>query len=391
MSHRINPLVGAVAVPPIAEAKAWIAGRTFPADKPLIDLAQGEPSYPPPPELSDHLAGMLGRPEMARYTAIEGLPTLRAALATDMRAVYGGVVAADQLCITAGCNQAFCLALMALARAGDEVIVPAPYYFNHQMWLDMLGLRAVHLPLRAAEGGVPNVGDAAARITRHTRAIVLVTPNNPTGAVYPPEVIDAFFELARQHDVALVIDETYRDFLAGDAPPHGLFRRADWPGTLVHLYSFSKVYALTGYRVGAVACGSDLLGEIAKAMDCVAICAPRIGQEAALYGLERLGPWRREMRALMRGRAVALREAFRHNDLAYELVSVGGFFAYLRHPFPGAAGAEVARRLAEEQNLLCLPGSMFGAGQEPYLRLAFANVDAELMPEIARRLATSQG
>ncbi|MFQ5957826.1 MAG: aminotransferase [Alphaproteobacteria bacterium] len=391
MSHRINPLVGAVAVPPIAEARGWIAERTFPADRPLIDLAQGEPSYPPDAALTDHLARMLARPEMARYTAIEGLPSLRAALAEDMRAAYGADVAADQLCITAGCNQAFCLALMALARTGDEVIVPAPYYFNHQMWLDMLGLRAVHLPFRAAQGGVPDVDDAAARISRRTRAIVLVTPNNPTGAVYPPAVIDAFFELARRHDIALVIDETYRDFLAGDAPPHGLFRRADWPGTLVHLYSFSKVFALTGYRVGAVVCGSDLLAEIAKAMDCVAICAPRIGQEAALFGLERLGPWRREKRALMRERAAALREAMQRNDLAYELVSAGGFFAYLRHPFPGAAGIEVARRLAEEHNLLCLPGSMFGAAQEPYLRLAFANVDAELMPEIARRLAASHG
>jgi aspartate/methionine/tyrosine aminotransferase len=248
----------------------------------------------------------------------------------------------------------------------------------------------VHLPFRPDYAGLPDVGDAAARITGRTRAIVLVTPNNPTGAVYPPEVVDAFFELARRNAIALVVDETYRDFRDDDGPPHGLFRRADWPGTLVHLYSFSKVYALTGYRVGAAVCGGELRAGIAKAMDCVAICAPRIGQEAALFGLEGLGPWRSDKRLDMRRRAAALREAFQRNDIAYELVSAGGFFAYLRHPFAGVAGVEVARRLAEDQNLLCLPGGMFGPGQDPFLRLAFANVDAETMPEIARRLVASQ-
>ncbi len=389
MSYRTNPLVGAVAAPPIAEAGAWIAGRTFPADKPLFDLAQAEPAYPPDPALSSHLAGLIAAPETARYTAIEGMAALRDALAGDIRALYGGDVGPEHLYVTAGCNQAFCLAIMALAGAGDEVILPAPYYFNHRMWLDMLGVKAVLLPFQADRGGVPDPEDAAARITPRTRAIVLVTPNNPTGAVYPPAAIEEFYALARGRGVALMIDETYRDFI-GDGVPHGLFHHAHWAETLVHLYSFSKVYALTGYRVGAIACGAALGAEIAKAMDCVAICAPRIAQDAALFGIEHLAGWRHEKRAQMADRAAALRDAFQRNDLDYDLISTGGFFAYVRHPFAGVAAVEVARRLAAEQNLLCLPGSMFGPDQESYLRLAFANVDAEHMPEIARRLAASQ-
>jgi len=384
---RLNPALTAVAEPPIAEAYGWIKGREFPAGKPLIDVSQAVPGYPPAKELTDHLAVRIGEPAMARYTDIEGLPELRAALAADIGERYGAVVAAEQVVITAGCNQAFCLATLALAEAGDEILLPLPYYFNHQMWFDMQGIRAVHLPFRPERGGVPDVDDAAQRITDRTRAIILVTPNNPTGAIYPPEVIGAFYRLAQARGLALVIDETYRDFLPDEAPPHALFQDSAWPDTLVHLYSFSKVFCLTGYRVGAIACSRGLGAEIAKAMDTVAICAPRIGQAAAIHGLRALGDWRRANTAMMRDRLARLREAFRRNDIGYELVSSGAYFAYVRHPHDGRPAAEVARRLADRQNILCLPGSMFGAGQDAFLRFAFANVAAEAMPAIAERLA----
>jgi aspartate/methionine/tyrosine aminotransferase len=387
MPLRINPALAAVAEPPIAEAYAWIKGRAFPADKPLIDVSQAVPGYPPAKELTDHLAARIGEPTMARYTDIEGLPELREALAADITARYGGAIATEEIVITAGCNQGFCLATLALAKGGDEIILPLPYYFNHQMWFDMQGIRALHLPFCPERGGVPDPADAARLITERTRAIVLVTPNNPTGAVYPPDVIAAFYGLAQAHGLALVIDETYRDFLSSDAAPHDLFRDPAWPETLVHLYSFSKVFCLTGYRVGAIACGPRLGAEIAKAMDTVAICAPRIGQAAAIHGLRALGDWRRANAAIMRDRLATLRDAFRRNDIGYELVSSGAYFAYVRHPFDGRPAAAVARRLADQQNILCLPGSMFGGGQDAFLRFAFANVAAEAMPAIAERLA----
>jgi aspartate/methionine/tyrosine aminotransferase len=387
MKLALNPLLAAVAPPPIAEAHSWIEGRRFPTEKPLIDVAQAVPGYPPPPALTDHLAAIVGEPASARYTDILGLPALRAALARDMGDFYGASIAAEDVGITAGCNQAFCLALLALARAGEEVILPLPYYFNHQMWFDMQGITARHLPFRPERGGVADPADAAALIGPKTRAIVLVTPNNPTGAIYPPDVIAEFFDLARRHDLALVLDETYRDFLPTDDAPHGLFAAPGWRDTLVQLYSFSKVYCLTGYRVGSVIAGPALLAEIAKAMDTVAICAPHLGQLAAIYGIEHLGEWRRGNTALMRGRLAALRKSLVRNDLGYRLVSAGAYFAYLAHPFDGRPAIQVARRLADEQNVLALPGSMFGPGQEEYLRVAFANVEAAAMPALAERLA----
>ena len=217
-----------------------------------------------------------------------------------------------------------------------------------------------------------------------------MTPNNPTGAIYPPELISAFYDLAKAKGLALVLDETYRDFRVEASPPHGLFARTDWAETLVQLYSFSKVYALTGYRVGSMIAGERLLAEVAKIMDCVAICAPRISQEAAAFGLDHLDDWQREKCAAMEARLQALRRVFQDNRLRYSLVSSGAYFAYVRHPFDGEPAAQVARRLADEENILCLPGTMFGPGQDSYLRFAFANLDQASMPEVQRRLLASQ-
>jgi len=385
--YAVNPLLAGVAAPPIAEAHSWIKDRSFPADKPLIDVCQAVPGYPPPAALTNHLAGIIGEPSSSRYTDIEGLPPLRAALAADIARVYGGKVDAANVLITAGCNQAYCLTTAALAKAGEEIILPLPYYFNYQMWLDMQGIKARHVSFRPDNGGVPDLDEVAAAIGPQTRALLLISPNNPTGSVYPPAAIRAFYALAKSRGIALILDETYRDFMPHDAPPHDLFQDPAWESTLIHLYSFSKVFCLTGYRVGALVGAPALVDEVAKAMDTVAICAPRIGQLAAINGLAAQGDWRHGNTLLMRDRLEALRSAFSRNDLGYELVSAGAYFAYMRHPHRGKTATEVARRLVDRQNLLSLPGSMFGPGQEDFLRVAFANVEKEKMAEIAARLA----
>ncbi|MDD9993444.1 MAG: aminotransferase class I/II-fold pyridoxal phosphate-dependent enzyme, partial [Rhodospirillales bacterium] len=139
LAYRINPALGAVIPPPIAEIAKLAAGRDYPPEKPLLDLAQAVPAYPPAEALTAHLADAVRRPDTARYTPIVGRDDLRNALAAALAEAYGGDVTRDQVAITAGCNQAFCLALMALAGPGDEAILAAPSYFNYQMWLEMLG------------------------------------------------------------------------------------------------------------------------------------------------------------------------------------------------------------------------------------------------------------
>ena len=145
MTPHCNPLVGAVTTPPVAEAQGWMRGRTFPADKAPLDLAQAVPSYAPAEALMRHVATVAVEPVTALYSDILGTPELRTAFARHLGADYEARVNAENIAITSGCNQAYCVAVSALAGPGDEVILPVPYYFNHLMWLQMQGIEPVYL------------------------------------------------------------------------------------------------------------------------------------------------------------------------------------------------------------------------------------------------------
>jgi len=374
--------------PPITEAAGWLREDRFGPDMPLINVCQAVPGYPPEQSLREHIARAALADDSAFYTDVEGLPALRSALAREMSGFYGGAIDAKDILITAGCNQAYMVAMLSIAQAGSSVILPTPWYFNHKMTLDMLGIRAIPLPCSASENMIPDVDLAESLIEADTKAIVLVSPNNPTGAIYPPETIAAFLAMAKRNNIALVVDETYRDFLPMDrSAPHEIFADPDWREYgFVHLYSFSKSMAITGYRVGALVADSATILQTAKILDCMAICAPSLSQQAVLYGLETLGGWREEKRQLMADRVTAFTKAMEYSNSPYRVLSIGAYFAYLEHPFADEDAKTVAMRLAAEKNLLCLPGTMFGPGQQRMLRFAFANVDTDVIPQIVERL-----
>lgn len=377
--------LGRVSVPPIAQAGRWAAvydGR----HGPLVDCSQAVPNRPPPYELAERLTRAAGEPASARYGDILGDPDLRAAYAAHVSERYGADVAADRVAITSGCNQAFFAAMVALAGAGDAVILPTPWYFNHQMTLDMLGIEARALPLDPAAGFLPDLGALERLIDARTRAVVLVSPNNPTGAVYPEALLGEILALCARCGVALVLDETYRDFMADGARPHALFERPECEDHLVALYSFSKTYAIPGHRVGALIAGSALMADIEKVIDCIQICAPRPAQAALPWAITSLGDFRRASAAEIAGRAEAFRDAFAALP-GWRIRQIGAYFAYVEHPFGDTPSVEVAAHLASAFGLVTLPGAFFGPGQERFLRIAFANVDVRTIAEIARRLA----
>ncbi len=388
MSFHLSTAVSSVEAPPIAEAMSWV--RNVERNRVFLNLCQAVPSYPPAMELQDEFARLAKTDGIGGYTNIYGLEGLRLAHAASMSADYGAAIGASQVAITTGCNQAFAAAILAVAQAGDTVVMPTPWYFNHQMWLKMLGVGIQSISAFGEGRNYPDVAEAEKAITTSTRAIVLCTPNNPTGAIYPAEVIHGFFELAQRKGIALILDETYKDFRPDAAPPHALFQRDDWDGTLIQLYSFSKVYALAGYRLGSMIASTALLSEAAKILDCMTICPPHITQAGVIFALRELSAWKRGKLDIMAGRLAAIRTAFQHADLKFEIVSSGAYFAYVKHPFRGELSKPVAMRLAQEHDVLCLPGVMFGPGQEDYLRFAFANVDGALMQPLVERLVGAQ-
>lgn len=371
----------ATSEPPIPMARAW-AARYDGRHGPLLDLTQAVPGYPPHAELLARLGEAAAARDAAGYGPIAGDPPLREALAAELARIYGSDVAPAEVAVTAGCNLAFAMASKVIAAPGDNLLVPTPWYFNHAMALAMAGIEARPLPCRAADGFVPDPARAQGLIDARTRAILLVTPNNPTGAIYPAGTLAAFARLAERHDLWLLLDETYRDFLPEEAgPPHDLFARAR--ERLVHLYSFSKAYCVPGHRLGAVVAPAPFQRELAKALDALQICPPRPAQRVLAWAIEALAGWRADNRRIMRERANACRAALN----AASVEAMGAYFAYVRLPAEAPDALTAAERLAAERGLLTLPGPFFGPGQDRHLRLAFANVGAERLGELSARFA----
>ncbi|MEY4844130.1 MAG: hypothetical protein RL312_411 [Pseudomonadota bacterium] len=385
MNLPLSPRIRATGAPPIPAVRGW-AARYQGGAGPVLDLTQAVPGYPPHPDLLARLAAAAGDAKAAGYGPIEGETALREALAADMVRAYGGRLDAADIAITAGGNLAFTLSMMTLAGSGEAVMLPAPWYFNHRMALEALGIPCRVLPCRAEDGFLPDPA-LAASLMEGVRAIVLVTPNNPTGATYSPELIAQFAKLCWDRGAWLVLDETYRDFIPEAAgAPHGLFQDAAWRDHVVHLYSFSKAYCVPGHRIGAIAAGAGFQRELAKAIDTVQICPPRAAQIALASAVEGLRDWRAGNRAIMAARAEAFRAAMAPLN-AWRIDALGTYFAYLRLP-DGLADAEAtAEMLAVERGLLGLPGSFFGPGQERHLRLAFANAEEAVIAAVPRRLA----
>lgn len=375
--------------PPVMEARRWIEGVEFSANLPLINVSQAAPIDPPPENLRQAMADALLDSTTHLYGPVLGLPALREALAKNWSRHYETTVSADQIAITAGCNQAFAAVISSIADQGDEVILPTPWYFNHKMWLDMSGVTAV--PLATGADLLPTPDAAEALITDRTKAIAIVSPNNPAGVEYPADLLRAFFALCHRRGIKLIVDETYRDFDSRTGAPHDLLDQDGADETLIQLYSFSKAYRLTGHRVGAIVTSPSLLREVEKFQDTVAICAPQLGQKAALWGLENLDQWLAGERAEILARRAAIEANMpKLTAKGWRLLGLGAYFAYVQHPFADSS-ADLAVKLVNEASILALPGTMFrpsyDASGTREFRFAFANIDAGGIAVLFDRLA----
>jgi aspartate/methionine/tyrosine aminotransferase len=385
MSAKPNSLVTHLSPPPIPSVHAW--SRDYKGDRgPLIDLSQAVPGYPAHPAMLKLLGEAAASPSMTGYGPIEGEDVLRSAYAQHMNEIYGASVHSANIQITAGCNQAFMCAAIALAGAGDTIALTNPFYFNHETTLSMLGIKRTLVQCDAAHGFLPDLASAERALAAGAKAIAIVTPNNPTGAIYPGALLHELFALCRHHNAWLILDETYRDFLPEDyGRPHGLLSEPGWEETLVLLYSFSKSFCIPGHRLGAITAGPRLIKEIAKIMDNMQICAPRSAQVAVAAAIPLLADWRAGNRQEIGRRAQALRRVMA--DLpGWEIGALGAYFAFIRHPFTDLSSSSVAESLAKQAGVVSIPGSYFGKGLEQYLRLAFANAETASIALLGERL-----
>ncbi len=384
-----NPLAIATQQSPIVEAN-HLKAELGEAGVSFIDLAQAAPNFPPAPELLEHMRQLLLDPSLLYgYGSAMGLDELRDAIAADMRKIYAtSEIRRENVLVTCGCNEAYCAAVNVIAQPGDDILLQLPFYFNHDMWLKLSGLNPLYLPYSESELDIDDAGGRVeAALTPSTRALVVVTPDNPTGREYSPELLKRYRDLARERGLLLLVDETYRSFRSCiDRPPHNLFAERGWGGSLVHLYSFSKAYSLAGWRVGALVASGELLEQAVKSADCMTVCPSLIGQRAVLFAIEHLEDWREQKRLEKQRILERFSELMAARPGGYELISSGAFFAFVRHPHSLGA-VEVVRRLAFERGLVCIPGTAHGEDMDSWLRLSVANAELEQLPQIVDMLA----
>jgi aminotransferase len=354
-----------------------------------VSLGQGIPSFATPPHVADAVARALrDDPAAGKYSLQPGMPALRRAAAELLRAEKG--LPADperEVAITVGGMEALLCAMLTLIGPGDEVVIPEPYYPSHVEQILMAEGTPVFAPLRRSDWGL-DVDAVAAAITPRTKAVIVSSPHNPTGAVWARADLLRLAELALRHDLFVICDDTY-DALAYDCP-EGAFSLAGLPELrrlLVGVFSFSKRYALTGWRVGFTWAHEELLGHMLKIHDAAAICAPSVSQIAALASLEGPQDIYAGFKAELAGRRdlVCARLDKMSGHFSY-VRPAGAFYVMAKARFAVENSRDLAVRLIKEARVITIPGGAFGPGGEGHLRLSFGG-DAAEIAEACRRMA----
>jgi len=335
------------------------------------------------PSIRDKLASKILQDDTGDYVPRAGMPSLRASLASSLSGIYQANIFSENILITNGANQAYCAAISALAAPGDEVILAVPYYFNHHSWLHLQNIKPIYLHTYPTL--VPNSADADRLVTKRTKAIVVTTPGNPTGVTIPAPVVLELYKLAKRHGIALILDETYRAF-STETLPHLLFQQPNWGEHVISLYSFSKEHGMPGYRVGAAIASPYIINAMMKFSESVAVCAPRIGQEAALAVLESKNGWRVSKIEEVRKKRELTSLVFATDPGGFHLESVGAIYGWLYHPFRGEPTIAVVKRLALELGIFALPGTIFTDTDTRALRICFAGQSATAIEELGPRL-----
>ncbi len=380
--YKISLNIAQINHPPISEVRDWLAESPA-RQRPLIDLCQAVPDYRPHSQLRERMIEALQEPEIARYTPDEGLSEVRESVARWYRRRYAAGPSADEICLTIGASQAFWLAMTLLCQSGDQVIVQSPAYFDHPMGLRALGVEPVFAPYDP-ENPDPDPDRLSALLTAKTRALLLVTPSNPTGHQISQVAIERLFAFCAENRIALVLDETYNAF--ADGIPHNLFNNPQWSDTFIQIASFGKTFSITGFRAGALIAGQEVIRQALKVQDSMAVCQPRLTQLAVQYGCDRLDQWVDDNAVMMRKRHDCFCQVFEQPGNRFQLAASGGFFAWVRHPWPELDSRQAARKVLDEADILCLPGAAFGPDLEPYLRLAFGNIREDTIPEAIARM-----
>ncbi|RME33205.1 MAG: pyridoxal phosphate-dependent aminotransferase [Gammaproteobacteria bacterium] len=351
-----------------------------------LSLGQGVSWWGPPAGALKAISGFGSRHEDHLYGAVEGDPGLRERIGSKLARENGvRLEHGYRLMVTAGANMAFFQAVLAITDPGDEVILPLPWYFNQEMAIRMAG--AVPVPVPCGTGYQIDPAAIASALTPRTRVVVTVSPNNPSGAVYPRQTLARINELCRERGLWHLSDEAYEYFTWGQARHFSPASLEGAAGHTISFYSLSKAYGFASWRIGYMVYPEALHEALLKVQDTNLICPPAVTQRAAVACLEEgAGYTRRRLEPVARVREefIGALDAIE----GCELPVTEGAFYFLLGLDTRLSGMEVARRLIAEHGVAVIPGEAFGMTGGCHLRVSYGCLRPEDAGAALDRLTT---
>lgn len=341
----------------------------------IISFGQGIPWWDTPKNIKQQLKKALTEIDTAKYTLEPGITELRVLIAKFLAKEKGikNIKPREEIIVTVGCQEAIDCALATVMDEGDEILLLEPGFASHIEQIIQFGGKPIFVPLKEHNGWHFDIRECEKRITRKTKAILFSNPSNPTGMVLTRKELLAIGKLVVKHNLIIITDETY-DFLTYDGVKH--ISPASFPhlrGRVILCSSFSKKYALTGYRVGFVYAESGLIYHMLKVHDALAICAPAISQKAAIAALS--------------GSQLSVKESLRHFSQQREMMCheldtlsdiltyekpMGAYYILAKVKPPNINSFKLVIKILREANVIVIPGDAFGPTGEGHIRFSFA-------------------
>ena len=381
MNKQVSQRMAQVQAPMIPIVGEWIAQHPE-----TISLGQGVVHYPPPPAVAANIADTVGsNPRVNQYGLVRGLDDLQAVIREKVTAENGIHLEGKQsIVVTAGANMGFLNAVLAIADVDDEIILLSPYYFNHEMAVGIAGCRPVIVP--TDEQYQIDIGALEAAITPRTRAVVTISPNNPTGAVYPQESLTAVNQLCGRRGIYHISDEAYEYFVYRGSRHFSSGSLSESHDHTISLYSLSKAYGMAGWRMGYMVAPSQLETAIKKIQDTNLICPPIISQLAALSALNVGSAWcRKHVASFEKVRDLVLSELDSLGDRCQVPQPDGAFYALVKVKTT-LDDMTLVESLIRDYGVAVMPGNTFGVKGGCSLRIAYGALERQSVAEGMGRL-----
>ena len=345
----------------------------------VIHLEIGQPNFSTPEHIS-RAAGEAAVNGFTYYTPNSGIPELRQAIAAKIRSFNGLAAGVENVTVTTGGCGALFTTLLTLCDPGDAILLSDPTWPNYEMMASLQGLEVRHFPLRAKDGWLPNPEEIEKQITSNSRAIILVSPSNPTGTMIGEDLMRELLDLARQHNLWVISDEVYDEITFGKpaVSAYGID-----PDRVISVFSFSKTYAMTGWRIGYTVARPDIAAVLGNSQEPTTSCVSSLSQIGALTALRGPQDQVRMMRDAYWERRDLVTEMLSGADLPYARPE-GAFYVWVDISQSRLSDDEFARRMVVDHRVAVVPGTTFGPGGGTHVRVSLATDTESLLEGVSR-------